>query len=410
MHVAFILPRFYPYKGGYENHILSIAKHLVAAGNAVSVFTTTALDLEAFWLDGFRTLPPGRDKYDGIEISRFPISYRRWRRRAGRLLSFIPDWRLKAMFSRPGFQVDELEQALQASHPDIIHVGPLPYTNLMYTGVAVARRLKIPILCTPCTHFGEADNDEVSQHYIRSFQIEVLKRCNKVLALTQIEADRLSGLDVPRGKLMVSGAGIEPLDVTGGNGERFRAKYGISQPIVLHLGMKAADKGSTCVFESMKILWDKGVRAHLVMAGPSLSSFDDYIAEQKPQSVNFSNIGVFNDEEKRDLLAAADVVVQPSRVESLGLTLLEAWANQKPVIAADTPVSREIVEPDHDGLLAKFCDSPGLASTILRLLSDPATRTLMGIQGKEKVSRRFQTKNIMQGILPLFSTGTREKL
>ena len=37
------------------------------------------------------------------------------------------------------------------------------------------------------------------------------------------------------------------------------------------------------------------------------------------------------------------VVAQPSRVESLGLVLVEAWANAKPVIAADIEVSRHLV-------------------------------------------------------------------
>ena len=404
MHIVFVVPRFHPYKGGYENHILSVARHLLGAGNRVSVFTTTALDLEAFWLAGFRTLPPGAETCEGIETLRFPISYRRWRRRAGRLLSFLPHWRLQARFSRPGFQVDRLEEALKKANHDVIHIGPLPYTNLMVAGLAVAQRLKRVTLCTPCTHFGEAENDEVSQHYVRSFQVEILKRCDKVLTLTEFEAARLNHLGVPRQRLTVSGAGIDPSEVTGGYCRRFRRRYSVSTPMVLHLGMKAADKGSTCVVESMKILWKQGVRAHLVMAGPSLSLFDEYLAQQSLEPGSFTNIGAFTDEEKKDLLAAADIVVQPSRVESLGLTLLEAWINEKPVIAADTPVSRELVEPGHDGLLVKFCDSTALANAILELLDSPETRTLMGSRGREKVLRKYQTKDAMQRILPLFST------
>ena len=406
MHVAFVVPRFYPYRGGYENHSLSVARHLRDMGNVVSVFTTTALDLEAFWLDGFRTLPAGHERYEGIEIFRFPISYRRWRRRAGRILGFFPNWHLKARFSRPGFHVNGLERELEKACPDVIHVGPLPYNSLMYTGIAVARRLNIPALSTPCTHFGEEGNDEISKHYVRGFQIEILNSCKNVLTLTKTEAEQLGDLGVRREKLVFSGAGIEPSDVTGGDPAHIRNKYGIYEPIVLHLGMKAPDKGSICVVEAMKMLWQDGARAHLVLAGPSLSSFDMYLSQQTLHQDRLLSLGAFDDQEKRDLLAAADVVVQPSRVESLGLVVLEAWANQKPVIAADTPVARELVEPEHDGFLVKFGDPPALASAIAKLLSDSEISATMGFRGKEKVSRKFLAENVMQGIVPLFSTGT----
>jgi glycosyltransferase involved in cell wall biosynthesis len=191
MHIAFVVPRFHPYKGGYENYILSLAEHLGSAGNRVSIFTTTACDLESFWLDGFRTFSAGKELYRSVEIHRLPILYHRWRRRASRILSLLPDWRLKARYSRPGFSVLGLSEALRKALPDLIHVGPLPYNSLMYTGIAEAGRREIPVLTTPCTHFGEDQNDEISRHYVQPFQIKMLNACNHVLTLTRSEAQSL---------------------------------------------------------------------------------------------------------------------------------------------------------------------------------------------------------------------------
>jgi glycosyltransferase involved in cell wall biosynthesis len=204
-------------------------------------------------------------------------------------------------------------------------------------------------------------------------------------------------------KLRVSGAGIDFQSVTGGDPERIRTKYGIRQPIVLHLGMKAYDKGSICVVESMKILWARGVDAHLVLAGPGLSSFDDYLAQQTSHRHRLLNLGTVDEQDKKDLLAAADMVVQPSRVESLGLILLEAWANEKPVIAADIAVSRELVNLGFDGLLVPFGDKHALAEAIAKLLQDPETRGLMGDHGRAKVLRSFDANRIVQRVGPLFS-------
>ena len=37
------------------------------------------------------------------------------------------------------------------------HVGPLPYNNLIYEGIAAAKERGVPVLATPCAHFGEAE-------------------------------------------------------------------------------------------------------------------------------------------------------------------------------------------------------------------------------------------------------------
>src|SRR5207253_3632875 len=103
----------------------------------------------------------------------------------------------------------------------------------------------------------------------------------------------------------------------GGEAEAFCRKYGITGPIVLHLGMKAPDKGSICVVEAMKRLWNAGIQAWLVLAGPSLRSFDEYLQHEDSKLSRLLSFGLVSDQEKKDALAAAAVVVQPSRVESL---------------------------------------------------------------------------------------------
>ncbi len=167
----------------------------------------------------------------------------------------------------------------------------------------------------------------------------------------------------------------------GGDREHVLAKYGITPPVVLHLGMKAYEKGSITLLEAMKQLWDGGLKASLVMAGPSLRAFDEYVAANATPG-RFVNIPAFADELKRDLLAAADIVVQPSRVESLGLVLLEAWANAKPVIAADIEVSRELVESCGGGVLVPFGDTRALTQEIARLLADGVQCQRMGQRGQ----------------------------
>jgi glycogen(starch) synthase len=382
MHAVFVLPRFFPYRGGYENAMLSIARCLVERDHQVTAFTTTAQDLEALWLPGFKTFPGGELDVDGVSIRRFPVSYDKWARRATRVLGLPRYWRWKSQFWRPAFHVPGLRAALHQADADIIHVGPLPYNSLIYAGIEAAEHRRVPVIATPCTHLGEESNTEVAKHYVQPHQIRLLQQCQRVLCMTKAERAKLAKLGVSPGKLAVLALGFDMKLSVGGNRERALEKYGIKPPVVLHLGMKAYEKGSMTLLEAMKQLWDAGSKASLVMAGPSLRAFDDHVAAHVSSSDPLVNLPPFPDEAKRDLLAAADIVVQPSRVESLGLVLLEAWVNAKPVIAADIAVSRESVESSGGGVLVPFGDANALAQQIARLLADRELRQNMGERGQ----------------------------
>ena len=383
MHVAFVLPRFFPYRGGYENSVLALSKYLVQRGHRVTVFTTVANDLEAFWLAQRRTFPGGAISVDGVVVRRFPICYNVLRRRATRLLGLMPYWRWKAQYWTPSFRIPGLPQALRDVDADLFHIGPLPYTSLMYAGLHAAELHGVPVIATPCTHLGEENNDEVARHYLRSYQIDLLKRCTKVFCMTKTEMQRLEDCGVTSEKIVV-GHGIDLQTATGGNPEHLREKYGVDGPVVLHLGMKAYEKGAETLVEAMKLLWDKGSQAWLLMAGSSLSAFDNYLATSGRSCPRLLDLPAFADPDKRDLLASATVVVQPSRVESLGLVLLEAWANQKPVIAADIAVSRELVTESGGGVIVPFGNAQQLALEIENLLGNPGLRQTMGAGGHKK--------------------------
>jgi glycogen(starch) synthase len=393
VHAAFVLPRFYPYRGGYENSMLAIARCLVHRGHRVTAFTTTADDLESLWLPGYKTFPAEEFVVDGVSVRRFPICYNRLRRRATRFAGLLPYWRCKAQFWTPGFRVPGLNAALRNTDADVFHVGPLPYNNLMYAGLRAGEHRHVPVIATPCTHLGEANSDAVIRHYLQPHQIELLRHCDKVLCMTETEREQLEQKGVPSDKLTTIGLGIDVQLATGGNPERIREAYNIDGPIVLHLGVKAYEKGSITLIEAMKTIWERGSRAWLVMAGASLSAFDEYLASQTQPLPRLVNLPAFDDSDKRDLLAAAAVVAQPSRVESLGLVLLEAWANAKPVVAADIEVSRELVERSGAGGVAPFGDSAALAVEIQKLLDDPELRREMGLRG-QKTALAYDGRNL----------------
>jgi glycosyltransferase involved in cell wall biosynthesis len=106
-------------------------------------------------------------------------------------------------------------------------------------------------------------------------------------------------------------------------------------------------------------------------------------------------------EEKTDALAGCDLLCVPSSQESFGGVYVEAWALGKPVIAVDTPATRELIDSGHDGLVVTQ-DSRSVAEAIARLLDDPAVAARMGSAGKEKVQQQFQWPIVAQRVAAVY--------
>ena len=89
------------------------------------------------------------------------------------------------------------------------------------------------------------------------------------------------------------------------------------------------------------------------------------------------------------LTAAADVLVQPSREEALGLTLLEGMSLGTTVIGSRAGGIPEVIDHETGGLLVEVDDPDGLASALDRLLSDSALREQLAAGGRKTVEEKF---------------------
>jgi glycosyltransferase involved in cell wall biosynthesis len=82
------------------------------------------------------------------------------------------------------------------------------------------------------------------------------------------------------------------------------------------------------------------------------------------------------------LLAGAEMLIVPSRVEPLGNVVLEGFSAARPVIAAAADGPREVIEHDRTGLLVPVGDDAALAAAIAALLEDPARAAHLGASGR----------------------------
>src|SRR5438445_81827 len=107
-------------------------------------------------------------------------------------------------------------------------------------------------------------------------------------------------------------------------------------------------------------------------------------------------LGRVSEENLPKVYAACDVFVLPSvsRLEAFGIVALEAMATAKPVVVADIPGVREVIDNGKEGLLADPVNPQDLAEKIRWLLADPAARRTMGERGREKVVSSFSIERV----------------
>lgn len=102
------------------------------------------------------------------------------------------------------------------------------------------------------------------------------------------------------------------------------------------------------------------------------------------------------------LLAAADALVCPSRIEPLGNVIIEAWAQRRPVVAAASAGPGWLIEPEASGLLAPVDDAGALAAAIRRVLGDRALAARLAAGGLSAWRDRFTEAAVVDGYMALF--------
>ncbi len=89
------------------------------------------------------------------------------------------------------------------------------------------------------------------------------------------------------------------------------------------------------------------------------------------------------------LLRAADIYVQPSFQEGLPNSVLEAMAAGLPIIATRVSGNEDLVTDGDNGLLAPPGDAAAIATSLDRLLGDPAAARRMGLRSREIVTGTY---------------------
>ena len=102
------------------------------------------------------------------------------------------------------------------------------------------------------------------------------------------------------------------------------------------------------------------------------------------------------------LLAAADLFVLPSLYEGLPVSVLEAMAAGRPVVATAIGGTDEAVTSEETGLLVAPRDPAALASAIRRLQADPALARRLAAAARGRVERDFSSEATARQVMVIY--------
>ncbi|HEX8682454.1 MAG TPA: glycosyltransferase family 4 protein [Ardenticatenaceae bacterium] len=400
MRILHLIQRFWPARGGAESHLGTISRHLTNMGHEVTVATTDALDFELFWEPRRRRVPEHRSEESGLTIRRFRVRHlpastlaypavRRllWLLSAARP---IPEAAMHPLARLTPWTPDLWQWLETTDEPfDLVAGMTICFEPILEAGLRFAQRRDIPFVIYPLVHLGagaEPGDDPLSRFYTMRHQNALVRASSAIVAQTPAEKSYYAARGVPEERIHVVGPGVDAEAVLGGDGPRFRERHVISGPIVLSLSSTSYDKGTVHTVEAVRALWRAGRQVELVLAGAVLEPFRRYLgtlpAEER-QRIHL--LGTIEEQEKRDLLAACDMLVMPSRTDSFGIVYLEAWLYRKPVVGARTWGVMDVIEDGQDGLLVPFADVEALSGAIAHLLDNPDEAAAMGARGEAKV-------------------------
>jgi glycosyltransferase involved in cell wall biosynthesis len=99
--------------------------------------------------------------------------------------------------------------------------------------------------------------------------------------------------------------------------------------------------------------------------------------------------------------ADLDLIVLPSDCEAFPVSLLEAMACGRPVVASDVPGTRELVQRGVTGLLFPAGEVKALVYAITKLARDRDRMAAMGCAGRARVEKHFELARQLDKLLRL---------
>ena len=360
--------------GGSEAHARGLAEAL-RANHDVEVLTTTARDYLS-WKNEF---PVGTSDVGGIRVTRYPVQKTRDLARFAAVSDHV--------FNEEHTREDEERWIVENGPltPDLVAAVRartdidffLCYSYRYYTGVKPALAAGARAILVPTAEEDDAIRLGVFGDLFRS--------ARGFLYLTPEEQElieKAAGGRVAPSRIIGSGLNVHA------EGPAPRLALGVPEAYVFYAGRIDRNKGVDTLFRYYQWLLDEWPECPpLLLAGHPVLDI--------PQHPKIRHLGYVSEAEKSSLIEGAEVLLMPSRYESLSMIVLEAWALGCPVLAnAACAVLEGQCRRSNGGLY--YRDYAEFRLMLRRIAGDASLRAAMGAQGKTYVLANYSWERAAQ--------------
>lgn len=178
---------------------------------------------------------------------------------------------------------------------------------------------------------------------------------------------------------------------------------------IIMVGRFAKDKDHGTLLQALSLLKKQGIqpRVSLVGDGKNLNNMK-HLAKQLELDQQVTFLGRSN--QVPQLLKQHKVCVLSSLREGMSLSVLEGMASGCVTVGTRIAGVAELIANGKDGFLFEVADAGKLADILTNILANPSDFNDMAVQGRAKVIRHYDKKNMSDAYLELFiSLHTTEK-
>lgn len=381
MKICLISGTYHPKIGGAESYIRMIAEGLVKKNHEVIVIT-----------DGVNVPADPMETINGVKVYRL-VDY--WQ-----LITDPTKVRWEQMYFS---LLSDIAPILKQENIDLIHVNSL---DTVILGSMVASSIKVPLVCSFHEQEPEKDpfGDGKCQFIFSNGWVD------KFIAGSQFYYDKATRFGVDEKKIQLIYHGINLNQFSPKNKTEMRIKWGIGMdtPTIVSASRLKERKGLLELIRAIGLVKTSVPKVHAIIAGSRNSASSEYAdslyAEIKRLGLEhqveiMENITF---ESMPELFAVADLVVQPSYSEGLGLSVLEGMAMCRPVIGTQVVGIQEIITDGEDGLLVPAREVKPLAEAIISLLKDETKRSSLAQKGRQLIENKFNIDLMLGQTLDIY--------
>lgn len=268
---------------------------------------------------------------------------------------------------------------------------------------SIHRFRKPYVVCPAGSLPREGRSKVLKRAYNALFGRAIIAGADAHIAVTADETAQFSAYGVDPATVAVIPNGMPQAAV--GDGAVFRSRHGLADaPIVMYLGRLALIKGPDLLLSAFARCAAQRPTWQLVLAGPD----DGMLAELETQAAAFGVadrvhfVGFLDEAAKSHALAAADLVVVPSRREAMSIVVLEAASAGRPVLITNQCGVPDVA--DSGGGWVVEASTEALVRGLLEATRDRDVLARRGLVWRDAACARYSWTEVAQRYVDLFAS------